>query len=176
MEKPQSHEYPQSPYTSRYVNQVSGNPLDVLRQKSSWQLLHTLDEEKAAFRYAPDKWSIKELVGHITDCERIFAYRLLCIARGEKQSLPGFDENDYVATAHFDQRTLASLLAEYLAVRESTLHLCETLSTEMLAQTGTANGNTISVRVLLFILTGHEQHHIQILKERYLLPQPQVSH
>ncbi|MDJ1506213.1 DinB family protein [Xanthocytophaga agilis] len=167
--KPQPNEYPQSEYTSRYINLVpEDNAIDILRQKEVWQLVHTLSEEESTYRYAEGKWSIKEMLGHMIDTERIFTYRVLCIARGEKQPLPGFDENLYAETAHFDSRTLVSLLAEYSAVRDANLFLFDNLDETALLQIGNANGKELSVRAILYMIAGHERHHINILKERYL--------
>lgn len=167
--KPLPHEYAQSPYTSRYIDLITEtDPLAVLRQKPTRQLLHPLTEDQSRYRYAEGKWSIRELLGHLTDTERIFSYRALCFARGDKQPLPGFDENLYVEHAHFDQRTLADLLAEYAAVREATLLLFGNFDEDALSVMGNANGNDLSVRAILYMITGHERHHLTILKERYL--------
>src|SRR5205085_4847084 len=105
-------------------------------------------EEKAAFRYAPEKWSIKQVVGHITDAERVFEYRLLCIARGETQSLPGFDENDYMRNANFDELPFAELVEGLAAARRATLSLVRGLSEEAWTRAGIANQNKTSVRAL----------------------------
>ena len=139
-----------------------------LKSKPVWHLLHPLTEAASQYRYAEGKWSIRELLGHLVDTERIFAYRALCLARGERQPLPGFDENAYVENAGFERRTLQSLLAEYLAVREATVLLFGSFDGAALVQTGVSNGNPVSVRALLHITAGHELHHAGILRERYL--------
>ena len=131
------------------------------------QLGIAIDEERAAYRYAEGKWSIKELLGHLVDCERIFGYRALCIARGETQHLPGFDENDYVANARFDDRPFSSIIEEFLALRLSNIVLFESFTDEQRAVVGQANGNPISVRAIECIIAGHVQHHITVLRERY---------
>jgi hypothetical protein len=126
---------------------------------------------KAATRgltYAPGKWTPKEILGHLVDDERIFAYRLLSVARGEEKDLPGFDENRYVAHADFERRSLESLIREYSSVRASTLTLLEDLPPAAWARRGKVNGYVASVRGLAFHIGGHELHHHRVLRERYL--------
>jgi uncharacterized damage-inducible protein DinB len=118
--------------------------------------------------YAPGKWTLKEVLGHLIDDERIFAYRALCVARNDTRPLPGFDENDYVAATRFEQRTLRSLLAEYRLVRDSTLALLEALTPEEWLRIGNVNGYPASVRGLAFHIAGHELHHLRTLREHYL--------
>lgn len=133
------------------------------------QLFGRVSENEADFAYAPGKWSIKEVLGHMNDTERIMAYRALCIARGEQNSLPGFDENDYVAHAFFHERTLAGLLEEHKVVREATIALFDSMAPAAYPRLGNANGSPVSVAALAFIIAGHERHHLNILKERYLV-------
>jgi len=131
-------------------------------------LLESLDEESIrAHRYAPGKWTVKEVIGHLIDDERIFAYRALCVARGDTRPLPGFEENDYVAATDFESRPLATLIAEYRAVRAATLALFEPLNAEEWVRRGTVNGYEASVRGLAFHMAGHELHHLRTLRERY---------
>lgn len=130
-------------------------------------LLARLDDDKASYRYAPDKWSIKQLVGHVTDGERVFAYRALAIARGEQASLPGFDENDYVRNAGFDDRSIGELAAEYAAARAATLAMFHGFSDEAWRRRGVANNNAISTRALAHVMLGHERHHLRVLREKY---------
>ena len=137
------------------------------QMKDTEKLLRSIGEQKATFRYAPDKWSIKTLVRHFTDTERIFAYRILVIARGEKQSLPGFDENSYAAASNADDRKLADLVDEYRAVRAATLALLRGLSAEAWNRTGVANDKSVSVRAIAFNTLGHERHHLKVLREKY---------
>jgi hypothetical protein len=118
--------------------------------------------------YAPGKWTLKEVVGHLADDERIFTYRILCIARGDPHELPGFDENLYAAGAGFEQRALAGLLTEYRAVRQATLELLAGLPAEAWLRRGMVNGYAASVRGLAFHIAGHELHHVRILREKYL--------
>jgi uncharacterized damage-inducible protein DinB len=131
--------------------------------------LQHLPPEKQEFAYAPGKWTLKELFGHMVDTERIMAYRALCIARGEKQSLPGFEENDYVAHAAFAERELSSLLQEYRLQRQSNIFLFKSFSPAVLQRTGLANNHPATVRGLITVIAAHELHHMQILKDRYLL-------
>ncbi len=131
-------------------------------------LLESLDEEAVrAHRYAPGKWTVKEVIGHLIDDERIFAYRALCVARGDTRPLPGFDENDYVASTDFESRPLAALIAEYRAVRAATLALFEPLTSEEWLRRGIVNGYEASVRGLAFHMAGHELHHLRTLREKY---------
>ncbi|MFD2245768.1 DinB family protein [Pontibacter ruber] len=127
-----------------------------------------LDEERLSHRYAPGKWSIKELMVHMMDAERIFAYRALRFARQDKTDLAGFDENQYVGPSKADKRTITSILAEYAAVRQATIELFKNFDTEMLNQTGTANNNRVSVRALGYAILGHEIHHLNIIRQRYM--------
>ena len=131
------------------------------------KILRSISEQKAAFRYAPDKWTIKTLVRHFTDAERIFAYRILSFARGEKQPLPGFEEGDYAAESAADERKLSDLIDEYRAVRSATLALLRGLSAAAWDRAGTANGKKVSVRALAFGVLGHERHHLSVLREKY---------
>lgn len=167
--RPQPGEYPE-PY-DRYVGKVPEGHLDEILE-AQWEelgcLLEELDDDAAEFRYAEGKWSIKELLGHLVDAERIFAYRLLCLARGDQTPLPGFDENAYVAAANFDARPLESLLEEYDLVRGQTLGLLRGLGEEELERRGTVNGKSVTARAIAFVLAGHELHHLGVLKERYL--------
>ncbi len=131
-------------------------------------LLQQLEEEQWSYRYAPGKWSIKEVVQHITDAERIFCYRALSFARGEKAALPGFDENNYAANSGADNRTKQSLLQEFDAVQKASSLLFSSFNEEQLAATGTANNKEIYVAAIGYIIAGHCRHHLHILQERYL--------
>jgi uncharacterized damage-inducible protein DinB len=132
-------------------------------------LLGTLDDERiAGLTYAPAKWTLKEVIGHLCDDERIFAYRLLCVARGDVRPLPGFDENEYMRDAGFESRTLADLAAEYAAVRAATLSLLGSMTAEGWRRRGVVNGYEASVRGLAFHVAGHELHHLRILRDKYL--------
>jgi uncharacterized damage-inducible protein DinB len=159
------------PYYAAYVALVP--PGDVLARLES-QLADTVavvdgvGEERAGHRYAPGKWSVRELLGHVVDSERVFTYRALCAARGETAALPGFDENAWTAGADFDRRSLNSLMGELTAVRRATLALFRNLDEAALARRVVANGAPVSARALAWIIAGHELHHRRLLQERYL--------
>ena len=129
--------------------------------------LSGVSEERSLFRYESDKWSIRQVIGHTIDAERICGYRLLCIARGESASLPGFEEAEYAANAGHDHCELASLLLEFESLRRSHVLMLRHLPGDSLARIGTANGNPISARALAFIMAGHIRHHIAVLTSRY---------
>lgn len=130
-------------------------------------LLHGVSESDAMYRYGRGKWSIKEVVGHLADTERIMSYRALRIARGDVTPLPSFDENAYVPVARFDSRSLADLVGELRTVRAATLALLRTFDPEAWQRRGTASGKPVSVRALGFMIPGHERHHVEILRTRY---------
>lgn len=131
-------------------------------------VLNSLPDEKWDYRYAEGKWSIKEMVQHLTDAERIFSYRALCIARGEAQSLPGFDENTYAAASNADRRSKEELINEFQTVRHATVALFQSFDDEQLARNGTANNNPVTVNGIGFITVGHVLHHLNVIRERYL--------
>jgi uncharacterized damage-inducible protein DinB len=132
------------------------------------ELVHFIKEEKADYRYAEGKWSIRELLCHTIDAERIFAYRALCFARNDKTPLPGFEENDYAPQANASGRSLKKIADNMAHLRTTTIDLFESFTAEMLTRKGTASGNEVSVMVLGFLIAGHETHHRKILMERYL--------
>ncbi len=167
--KPDITEYP--PYYGKYVSLVpDGDIVTVLGQQmeETAGLLNSIPESRASFRYAPDKWSIKELVGHMIDTERIFAYRALRFARNDKTPLPGYEQDDYVSNASFDSCTLTDLASELKSVRQSTLLLFKHLDEKAWMRSGLANDSEASVRALAHIIAGHELHHREILSSRYL--------
>jgi hypothetical protein len=133
------------------------------------RLLAPLDDAAARFRYAPEKWSVKEVLGHLCDAERIFGYRLLRIARADTTPLPGFEEDAYVPPAEFDTRPIGDLLREFQAVRASTIALVEGLPPAGWQRSGQASGKAISSRALAYIIVGHVTHHLTVLRERYRL-------
>jgi len=130
--------------------------------------LESIPDEKLEYRYAENKWTIKDILLHIIDAERIFAYRALRIGRGDKTPLAGFEENEYVPNAMANSRSLESLIEEFQFVRNSTLILFKNFSDEQLTYLGTSSDNIISVRAIGFLITGHQNHHIKVIKERYL--------
>jgi len=166
--RPGPTEYPS--YFEKYVSKVQGG--DVLSQLESQrvqtaQLFAASTERDGNFRYAPDKWTIKEIVGHLCDSERIFSYRALCIARGDQTPLPGFEQDDYIKNGNFAEQALADLVQEYGLVRVATLALLRSFNAEAWSRRGTASDRPITVRALAFVIAGHELHHREILKERY---------
>jgi DinB superfamily len=169
VEKPASTEYA-APF-EKYVSRVTET--DVLgamaRQKDELPAaLGRVRGEAERFRYAEGKWSIREVVGHIVDCERIFGYRALCIARGETGPLPGFEENDYAANSSAHDCPLSELLEEFGHVRQGHLALFKHLGDAAWRRVGTSNSNAMSVRALAYIVVGHPRHHLAVLQERYL--------
>jgi hypothetical protein len=137
--------------------------------KATLGLLAPLSEVAVAgFTYAPGKWTLKEIIGHLADDERIFAYRALCLARDDGRELPGFDENRYTAAAGFEQRSLASLLAEYRSVRQATVALLTGLPADAWRRRGIVNGYAATVRGLAFHIAGHELHHLRTIRQRYV--------
>ena len=166
--RPEATEY--APFYETYVKLVRDT--DILttleeQQATVRKLLAKVPEERAGFRYAEGKWSIREVIGHCTDAERVFGYRALVFARGEKAPQPSFDENEYARTAGHDGVPLAGLLEEFGAVRAGTLHLVRHFPSEAWRRTGAASGKPISVRAIAFIMAGHVAHHLAILHERY---------
>jgi uncharacterized damage-inducible protein DinB len=160
-----------APYYVRYIEQVpDGDVLETLERQleETVALMDRVGESGAEHRYAPGKWSVKEVLGHLTDAERIFTYRALCAARGEPGSLPAFDENAYVAGANFDARTLNSHLGELTAVRRATLAFFRALTPAEFDRRVVANNVPVTVRALAWIVAGHERHHVRIVEERYL--------
>ena len=158
-------------YFQKYIDQV---PEEDLGTAFSNQLpiitafLQSIPEEKTVFAYAAGKWTIKEVLQHLIDAERVFDYRALCFARNEKTSLPGFDENEYAAHSHAGNRNWNSLVEEFLTLRRSTQQLFESLTPEALSNKGISNNNTMTAASLGFISVGHVYHHKKILEERYL--------
>lgn len=169
IERPGTDEYAES--FGDYVGRVPGGAdlLTLLAEQrdGTAALLSDIPAEKAGFRYAPGKWSVKEIVGHLSDVERIMAYRALRIARGDTTPLSGFDENAYVPFANSDDRELDELVEEWVAVRQATLALFRTLPPEAWSRRGTANGKPLSARAVAYIIAGHERHHLETLRDRY---------
>jgi hypothetical protein len=169
MVKPSPTTYPN--YFQRYIDQVPENNLPEAFNNQTAGIagfLNSISEEKSTYAYAEGKWTIKELLLHMTDTERIFNYRALCLARGEQQNMPGFEENDYAANSHANERSWAGLVDEFLLVRKCTETLFSTFNEAVMNNAGTANNNPTSVISLGFITVGHYYHHKKILQERYL--------
>lgn len=159
-----------APFYQEYIAEVAGENIgeQLLDQLADLERLCSgLDDRKALARYAPTKWSIKEVLGHLTDAERIFSYRLLRIARGDATPLPAFDENAYVPAGRFDERPLNTLLAELRAVRLSSVALTAGLPPAAWTERGRSGGHAISARALVYIILGHAAHHLKVLRDRY---------
>jgi len=159
-----------APFYAGYVARVpEANPVPALEAQPAEirALADSMAPEDELFRYAPDKWSIRQTFGHLIDTERVMGYRAFCIARGETKPLPGFDQNNYVARADSDERSVTEMAHEFAAVRHANLWTIRKWTPEQWSLVGNANGNPISVRALAFIMAGHVRHHIAILQERY---------
>jgi DinB superfamily len=166
--KPDASEH--APYYSRYVDLVAaGDILGTLATQIDATLaeLRNVSEADSLKRYAAGKWSVREAVGHMIDTERIFAYRALRFARGDRQDLPGFEQDDYVAAAQFDRRPWAGLLEEFEAVRRSNVLMFRGLGEEAWRRQGVANGDAMSVRAAAYVIAGHELHHMRVLRKHY---------
>ncbi len=167
--RPAADEY--VPYYGRYISLVSGGDVVSIlsvQLPETLAMLSALDEKEAEYRYEPGKWSVKEVVGHMVDTERIMSYRALRIARNDKTPIEGFEQDDYVRDGGFESRKLSALLEEFRQVRGATLCLFRGLEPEAWSRRGTANNDEISVRALAYIIAGHELHHRKILREKYL--------
>ena len=168
--RPEPGEY--APYYDRYISQVAGT--DILgtldaQRRQTLLLLSGRDESDGDYRYAPDKWNAKEVLGHVCDAERIFAYRALRIARGDQTPLPGFEQDDYVKNGPFARAPLPEIIEDYIAVRRATLTLLRNLDEAAWGRRGVASKNEVTVRALAYMIAGHELHHRRILEEKYFV-------
>jgi hypothetical protein len=164
--RPDETEYP--PYAKAYVESVEGSdPVEILTNNTK-DYLALLSRLNGTYRYAPGKWTVNEVVGHVTDTERIFAYRLLCVARGDQTPFPPFEQDDYIASSGFNDRTLASLVAEFEAVRHSSILLMQGLPATCWSRRGTVSGYSVTPRGIAFVLAGHQRHHQRVLQDKYL--------
>lgn len=158
-------------YYQQYIDQVKGD--DIFRilieqNLESQNVLNSFPESKGNYKYSEGKWTVKEVIGHMMDVERIFAYRALCIARGETKPLPGMDQDLYVANANFNKRQLFDLIYEYRLLRESNILLFGSFDKSTLNNRGNASGYEVTVLALMFMTAGHEKHHLNVLTERYI--------
>src|SRR5271154_5812904 len=166
--KPEAGEY--AAYYEKYIALVPGNDVTgalEAQRVQTMQLFAGRSERDGNFKYAADKWTVKEVLEHLSDSERIFVYRALRIARADQTPLSGFEQDDYVRSGEFGERTLTDLVEEFALVRSATSALFHSLGDEAWLRRGTANKNEVTVRALAFIVAGHELHHREILKERY---------
>lgn len=159
------------PYYGRYIDLVAnGDIVDSLQKQlpEMLSLINSIPEESGDKRYAPGKWSIRDVIGHVIDGERIFVYRALRFSRSDLTPVPGFEENDYAANGPYSRVSLADLADEFEHVRRATIHFFANLDDQALSRRGTANGAEISVRALAFVIAGHELHHRGVIRDRYL--------
>jgi DinB family protein len=168
--RPEPGEY--NPYYDRYISLVKG--ADVLtaldtQRRQTMLLLSGRDESEGDFRYAPGKWTAKEVLGHICDSERVFSYRALRIARGDRTPMEGFEQDDYVKNGPFARASLEDLVEDYIAVRRATLTLLRNLDEAAWMRRGVANKSEVTVRAIAYTIAGHELHHRRILEEKYFL-------
>ena len=171
MHIPANYEYPNAPYFAEYLNfEAEENLFEVLKNQTTeiCHIFENLAKGQAEFAYAADKWSLKGLLGHMIDTERIVSYRVLAISRGEKTPLPGFDENEYQAASEYETQDAADILLQYKATRTATIALLNSFSSKHWNQMGEANGKKTSARAWAWMIAGHEKHHLGIIKERYL--------
>jgi len=169
-QRPRDTEY--EAYYGRYISLVPDGDIGTILEKqreATSALLAPLDTETADFRYAEGKWSVKEVVGHIIDAERVFAFRAFAFSRNDPNAIPGMEQDDYARGANYGDRSLRDIVEEYRAVRSATLHLLRSFDNGMLLRTGTASGCSFTVRSTMYIIAGHELHHLRGLKERYLI-------
>jgi hypothetical protein len=167
--KPEPNEY--APYYGRYISLVSGSDIiDALAHQavSTEAYLKELPAAKGGFRYAPGKWSVKEVIAHVIDSERVFAYRALTFARGDTAALPGFEQDDWMKALSVEDVPLESFIDEYKNVRGATIHLFRQLTPDAWKRRGTASDNPVTVRALAYIIAGHELHHLKVLREKYM--------
>jgi hypothetical protein len=165
--RPDASEF--APFYAGYVAKVpDSGPAALMRdQISQLEQLKSLAEDKANYRYAEGKWTVKEVIGHLADAERVFSYRLTRIARGDKTPLAGFDENEWAKTAPHGTRPIGAVIDEMIAVRRSTLALVDSLDERAIANSGVANNNPVTGRAICWIVAGHTKHHLDVLHERY---------
>jgi uncharacterized damage-inducible protein DinB len=167
IKRPDQSEF--APFYAGYIAKVpDSGPVPLLQQQiGELERLRALPDDKANHAYDTGKWTVKELIGHVADAERVFSYRLTRIARGDKTPLPGFDENAWARTAPHRKRPIAAVVDELIAIRRATLALVESLDESTMSNVGLANNNSISARAICWILAGHTKHHLDILAERY---------
>ena len=166
--RPNKNDY--APYYDRYISLVEGDDINKIlftQWKETQEVLNSFSAAMGSYSYEPGKWAVKEVVGHLIDTERVMAYRAMCIARVEKQPLPGFDQDAYVKSGNFNKRELSDLNYEFRLLRESNMLLAKGFDEAALQRRGVANKNEVTVLGLLYIIAGHEKHHMNILQERY---------
>ncbi|KRF12045.1 DinB family protein [Paenibacillus sp. Soil787] len=168
LQRPGCEEY--SPFFTGYICQVpEGDYLSFLHGQLDAvdALFSPITDEQGLYRYEPGKWSLKEILGHMTDTERIMSYRMLRIARGDTTNLPGFDQDVYITNASFDELSMEDLLKDFQAVRQATFSLLQTISEAAWSRKGIANNNEISARAIAYVIAGHAQHHLGVIQQKY---------
>lgn len=163
------HEAPE--YFHHYMRTVGANDPIIMMESQSEELdefIGSIDPNNYLSAYAPGKWTIKEVIGHMVDTERVFGYRALAFARGDKNSLPGYDHDQYVKGADFDNVAMDELLEEFYHLRQANILLFRNLSDDQLDIKGSANGNAMTLRAMLYIIPGHAQHHINVIESKYI--------
>jgi len=169
IERPQPGEF--APYAAGYIAKVpNGNVLAILEQlkESTYSFFSAVSDEKANYAYAEGKWTLKQVLGHMIDTERVFSFRAMCFSRGDKNPLPGFEQEDYVNASTFHSRTIQDLANEFKSLREANLYLYRSFSDEQSLSIGVASNHPVSVRALVYMTAGHELYHLDLIKERYL--------
>ncbi len=172
MRKPDPNEYPDY-YGNKYIALVpEGDILELMtaQLRDTIKLLEDIGEEKSNYRYGEGKWSIKEVIGHLIDEERLFGYQIFRMSRGDRSSLPGINEDEYVEKGKFDNRSLRSISDEFKYLRNSNIEMITGLDEKMLLLPGTADGHNLTVRTIPFVMVGHVIHHTNVIRERYLSP------
>lgn len=167
--KPLSNEYPA--YYESYVSLIPDGDIEAIlssQRTNTLALFKSVSEELAAKAYSQGKWTLKEVVGHMADTERVMAYRMLCIARGESSALPGFDQDSYVSVANFNQMTWEVIQSDFDHVRTATLHLIKTIDEVSWDRKGSVWNNSVSTRAIAYIIAGHELHHLTVIRDKYL--------
>ncbi len=170
MSRPEPSEYVEYYYT--YIKLVPDGDISTILEhqiKDTLELLKNLNEEQAMFSYAPDKWTLKQVIGHLIDGERMFSYRAMCFARNDLTPLPSFDQNFYVENSNTNARSLPNILDEFRLLRSANVTMFKSFDDEIMRRSGTASGFNFSVRAKAYIISGHELHHRNIIQEKYLV-------
>lgn len=170
MQRPRTEEYP--PAFDGYVGLVPDTDV-IAALRAQIEVIQELGRgvarDRETYSYAPGKWSIRQVIGHVGDAERVFGYRTLCISRGDPAQLPGFGENEYVDAANFNESRLADLVDEFTHLRSANLRMLEALRDDQWPMSGIANGNAITVQALAYVMAGHVRHHLNVLRDRYAI-------
>ena len=168
MDRPNANEF--APYYNTYVSLIEGDVLPILDAQPGElaSLMENVPEEKGSYAYADGKWTVNELLSHIIDGERMFAYRILRISRGDETPIEGFEQDGYIENSNANNRCIAELIGEFELCRKANMMMLNNLSDEASQRIGTASNNPVSVRALAYIMAGHVRHHQSILREKYL--------